>query len=126
MVAPPASNVREYKASARADGGWVRGRTVRRKREDSLRKIRILRDQYGHTKEGAVLKTLRFSKLVGEWLRACPDRRREHSRKRSEMLRRPNTWAALMSTLKQEQLISPTSPGGQSTATRLRLLSTKR
>ncbi|EJT48041.1 hypothetical protein A1Q2_06188 [Trichosporon asahii var. asahii CBS 8904] len=64
MVAPPASNEREYKASARADGGWVRGRIVRRKREDSLRKTTSLRDQYGHTKEGAVLKTLRFSKLV--------------------------------------------------------------
>lgn len=69
MIAPPARNGWEYRASARADGGWVRGRTVRRKRENSLRKTVRLDDQYGQTKEGAVLKTLQFSKLVGTELR---------------------------------------------------------
>lgn len=68
MIAPPARNKWEYKASARADGGWVRGKIVRKKRHSSLRQTTRIHNQYGSTKEGAVLKTLQFSKLVSNEL----------------------------------------------------------
>lgn len=67
MVAPPATNQLEFKVSARADGGNVRGKTMRGAGRPAVRKIARLDDQYSQTEEGLVLKTLQFSQLVGSF-----------------------------------------------------------
>lgn len=64
MVAPPITNQLEYKVSARADGGNVRGKTMRGAGRPAVRKTARLDDQYGQSDNGTVLKTLQFQQLV--------------------------------------------------------------